>query len=78
MKNTLTDLNNHLFAQIERLGDESLTGENLKNELSRSKEMSSIAQAIVANASLQLKALQFQDDRLDQNGKLPPALENKS
>lgn len=34
-KNTLTDLNNHLFAEMERLDDDSLTGEELKQELSR-------------------------------------------
>ena len=28
-KNTLVDLNNHLFAEMERLGDEDLKGEEL-------------------------------------------------
>ena len=30
MKNTLGDLNNHLFAEIERLSDEDLQGEELE------------------------------------------------
>ena len=33
MKNTLTDLNNHLFAQLEKLGDDDLTGEELNTEI---------------------------------------------
>lgn len=39
MKNTLVDLNNHLFAELERLSDEDLTGEELEAEISRSKAL---------------------------------------
>ena len=37
MKNTLSDLNNHLFAQLERLGEEDLDEEEIKKEVQRSK-----------------------------------------
>ena len=38
MKNTLTDLNNHLFAQMERLSEELLSVEQLAFEAERSKK----------------------------------------
>jgi hypothetical protein len=56
MKNTLTDLNNHLFAQIERLGEESLSIEKLGFEAERSKSLTIIARTIVDNARLVLDA----------------------
>lgn len=56
MKNTLGDLNDHLFAQMERLGDEDLKGDELKNECERSKAMTSVSRNIIDNASLALKA----------------------
>ena len=56
MKNTLTDLQNHFFAQLERLGDESLTPEQLKNEIDRSKAITNIGQSAIQNARLSLDA----------------------
>ena len=37
MKNTLQDLNNHLFEQLERLNDEDLTDDQLDRELRRAE-----------------------------------------
>lgn len=56
MKNTLTDLNNHLFAQMERLSEESLNPEQLSFEAERSKSLTIIARTIVDNARLVLDA----------------------
>ena len=56
MKNKLTDLNNHLFAQIERLGDEDLTDTDLDKEAKRAEAIVAVAEQIVKNADLRLKA----------------------
>ena len=37
VKNTLTDLNNYLFEQLERLNDDELTDEQLERELKATK-----------------------------------------
>ena len=42
-KNKLLDLNDHLFAELERLGDEDLKGDDLKEELDRAKECQKIS-----------------------------------
>lgn len=57
MNNKLIDLNNHLFAELERLSDEQLKGDALKEEIDRAKSVSNVAAQIINNASLSLKAL---------------------
>lgn len=56
MKNKLSDLNNHLFAQLERLGNENLKGEELANEIDRSNAITSVAKEVISNARLVLDA----------------------
>lgn len=77
VKNTLGDLNNHLFEQIERLNDEELKGDKLKEEIERARAVSSIASQIINNGNLVLKAQQYytNGDRIDFNAKKPRMLE---
>ncbi len=56
MKNKLSDLNNHLFSQLERLSDEDLKGDDLKEEIERSKAVKDIAQEIISGGKLALEA----------------------
>lgn len=56
MNNQLTDLNNHLFAQIERLGDEDKTSEEIENEIERAKAIAGVADRVISNADLMLRA----------------------
>ena len=60
MKNKIQDLNDHLFAQLERLNDEDLTQEQLDKEITRSKAVSGIASQIINNARLALDATKLQ------------------
>ncbi|WP_275379571.1 hypothetical protein, partial [Xenorhabdus bovienii] len=64
VKNKLEDLNNHLFAQLERLSDESISGEQLETEIRRAKSVSDISTQVINNGKLVLdihKALSNQD-----------------
>jgi hypothetical protein len=76
MKNTLSDLNNHLFAELERLGDEELTEEELEKEIKRAQSIVNVSGKIIDNAGLVLQAVKFQDDRMDIDKKLPKMLGN--
>lgn len=73
MKNKLSDLNNHLFAQLERLSDEDLTGEQLETEIARTKAVTSVSREIVAGAQLSLKAQMAYNENMI--GKAPVVLE---
>jgi hypothetical protein len=59
MKNKLTDLNDILFAQLERLTNEDLSPEALEAELQRTQSVVQVADRIVDNARLQLDGAKF-------------------
>lgn len=74
MKNTLGDLNNHLFAQLERLGDEDITGEKLEEEINRAKSITSIASQIISNGNLVLQAEKFKAETIGRGNAVAPKM----
>ena len=62
MKNTLGDLNNYLFEALERITDDSLTDEQLEKELNRSEMVTKVAESIIHNGELALKAKKHADE----------------
>ena len=79
MKNTLTDLNNYLFEQLERLNDDSLDTEQLERELKKTDAIVKIGDSIIRNGELAFRTMQH----LDQYGygmdrkTVPPMLDTK-
>lgn len=72
MKNKLTDLNDHLFAQIERLSQENLTTEQIDNEVKRGNAIVAAADQILRHATLQVQAAKIVSDHgLDPSPHLP-------
>jgi hypothetical protein len=62
VKNKLSDLNDHLFAQIERLSDEDLSAEQIDTESKRGQAIVAVADKIIQNASLQLQAAKIMSE----------------
>ena len=75
MKNTLTDLNNYLFETLERLTDDSLSEDQMQREITRSMAVTSVAETIIHNGELALKAMKHVEEYGRGDTKLPPMLE---
>ncbi len=54
MKNKISDLRDHLFAALERLGNEDLSKEDLQREIERSRAISEVGKVIVESAKTQV------------------------
>lgn len=76
-RNKLMDLNNHLFAQLERLGDESLKSDELDIEIGRAKAITGIAKNVIENAKVCLEATRFSIREMPLNKRLPEQFKNK-
>ena len=69
MKNSLKDLNTHLFSQLDRLSVADLQGEKLAEEVERAKAIGGLAGLIIAESRLVLDA-----HRTIGDGKTIPAM----
>ena len=58
-KNKITDLNNHLFAQLERLNDETLTEEQVAQEVKKAKAISTVASQIIKSQKVVIDAMKL-------------------
>lgn len=74
MKNKLTDLNNHLFAQLERLSEEGISEEQIATEAKRADAMVAVSDQILRNADLSLKAAKLVADHGDRFAPMLPML----
>ena len=77
MKNTLADLNNHLFEALERLNDEDLDEEGIDRELKRTDGMTKIAEQIIKNGELAYKTMVHMDEYGYGDKNVPVMLEVK-
>lgn len=55
----ISDLNTHLFAQLDRLSAQGLSAEQIEQEVKRAGAIVAIADQVVSNAQTQLKAAQL-------------------
>jgi len=77
MKNTLSDLNNYLFEAMERLTDDSLSSDQLDQEIKRAESMSKVANQIIQNGELAYRTMVHMDEygyNVDRNN-VPAMLE---
>lgn len=72
MGNSIQDLNDHLFAQMERLSNKDMSIEQIDQEVKRAGALVAVADQITGNAELQLKAAKlFADHGSKVLGHLP-------
>lgn len=61
-RDKIKNLNDILFAQLERLDDEELTDEQLSKEIKRSNAINRVSTQIIASARLQLEAAEMANE----------------
>ena len=72
MKNTLLDLNNILFEELEKLSDDEMMKDRQDAEINRAKAIAEISSQVIQNANVIIKAKKLQAETLGRdNVELP-------
>ena len=61
-KQSLADLNEYLFAQLDALSNPDLTGEELEKEIDRSRAIQGVAKTIIDGANVSFQAQKHMDE----------------
>ena len=77
MKNRLSDLNDHLFAQLERLSEEGLTSEQIEQEAKRADAIVAVSEQVLRNADIHLRAATIMATHGDRFAPMLPMIEVK-
>jgi hypothetical protein len=56
-RNKLSDLRDHMFAALERLEDEELTTDQIKNEIEKAKSIAMVGSVIINSAKIEIDYL---------------------
>lgn len=56
-RNKLSDLRDHMFAALERLDDEEMTTEQIKNEIEKAKSIAMVGSVIINSAKIEIDYL---------------------
>ena len=80
MKNSLCDLNDHLFTCLEGLMNDELAPEQLEKEIRRAQAVNNVAKTIIQNGRTQIEAMKLREEMLLNAGKgqLPEMLMPKN
>lgn len=71
MRNTLVDLNGYLFETLERLNIDDIDEQNLEKEINRAETIVKVADKIISNASIVIKAEEL---KAEYTGKVGPTV----
>lgn len=77
-KNKLMHLNDHLFMQLERLGDEDLTPEQIEVEAKRAKAIVAVSSQIIDGARTFVSAAEVAGKYNIPLASVAPQIENKT